>query len=110
MENQIASAYLSAMIDAEGSIINAKYNKCITIWNTEIELLKKCSNYLKTLNINHSIIKSKRICTHGNLCYVYIGGRNNLTKLYNFLKNFMCERKLFKLEILLKSYKIKSNK
>lgn len=112
MNIDIMSSYLAAMIDGEGSILynEKKYSRSVAIYNTETEILEKCSSYLNNLGVVYGLTHTGRICKYGESRAIYITGRLNLKKLYSIVSPYMCNRKKNELLTMLLSYKYGNKK
>jgi hypothetical protein len=106
----IASCYLAAMIDAEGSIVYQpkKSNRAVVIYNTELQIINKCIEYLNYLQIESYIVKTKRQCKFGESLHLIISNKRNLEKLYSYVNIYMCNRKKTMFEDMMLSYKYKA--
>jgi len=105
----LCAVYLSAMIDAEGSIIyqKDKSNRQVSIYNTEIELIDNCKKCLEIIGIKYYVVRTGKICKHGEALQLTISGQKSLNKLFQSIEEFLCCRKRNLFEKMLSSYKYK---
>lgn len=99
------SYFLMGMFDSEGCV---KKNKCVTLSNNNISLLRECSDLLKIFNIDSKIgkgyIGSLGFKSNNPIYEMYITHRRNLVPFHKYF-HFSIKRKQDRLDAIVKSYK-----